>query len=106
EQAHSPRLIDWHSQQPKYQGWHLTYADQCPWNEKSVAALLNVAMDYGIDLQVEKINTVEEAKMAPSGFGVFNLLYNGQLIEDHYISHTRFRNILKKELKIKAPQDA
>ncbi len=94
--TNKPRLLDWHSQQKKYKGWHISYADQCPWSEKSVAAILNVAMDYGIDLKVSKINTVKEAKKAPSGFGVFNLLHDGQLIEDHYISHTRFRNILKE----------
>lgn len=93
-----PKFIDWSCQQKKYKGWHLSYADQCPWNEKSVAAILNVAMDCGIDLKITKINTVKEAKMAPSGFGVFNLLYDGKLIEDHYISATRFKNILKKEI--------
>jgi len=97
-----PRLHDWHSQQKKYKGWHLSYADQCPWSEKSVAAILNVAMDYGIDLKISKINTVKEAKMAPSGFGVFNLLRDGKLLEDHYLSATRFKNILKKEHIIEA----
>ncbi len=96
----NPKFYNWTSQQEKYKGWHILYADQCPWNEKSVAALLNVAMDHGIDLKVSKINTVKEAKMAPSGFGVFNLLRDGRLLEDHYISATRFRNILKKELNI------
>ncbi len=103
--AKKPRLLDWHSQQKKYKGWHLSYADQCPWNEKSVAAILNVAMDHDVDLKVTKINTVKEAKMAPSGFGVFNLLRDGKLLEDHYISHTRFRNILKKELNIEESKE-
>ncbi len=53
--ALEPKLLDWHIQQEKYQGWHLTYSDQCPWNEKSAEAILNVAMDYGIDLKVSKI---------------------------------------------------
>jgi GNAT superfamily N-acetyltransferase len=97
--AKDPELLDWTSQQKKYKGWHLLYADQCPWHEKSAFDLLNTALDYGIDLKVTKINSAEEAKNAPSGFGVFNLLYNGQLLEDHYISATRFKNILKKELK-------
>ncbi|MEL7119540.1 MAG: GNAT family N-acetyltransferase [Bacteroidota bacterium] len=105
DNSNLPRLLDWHSQQKKYNGWHLSYADQCPWNEKSATAILNVAMDYGINLEITKIKTVEEAKMAPSGFGVFNLLRDGKLIEDHYISHTRFRNILKKELNIKIPKE-
>ena len=100
EQKSPPKFHEWSSRQQQYKGWHLLYADQCPWNEKSVAAILNVAMDHGIDLKVSKINTVEEAKMAPSGFGVFSLLRDGRLLEDHYISHTRFRNILKKELAL------
>lgn len=95
-----PKFHNWTNQQKKYKGWHLLYADQCPWHEKSVAAMLNVAMDYDVDLKVSKINTVEEAKMAPSGFGVFNLLRDGRLIEDHYLSATRFRNILKNELNM------
>lgn len=93
----TPKLFDWTLQQKKYKGWHLVYADQCPWHEKSAYDLLNTAMDFGIDLKLTKIESVEEAKNAPSGFGVFNLLYNGKLLEDHYISATRFKNILKKE---------
>jgi len=98
DQAVKPKFHDWTSQQKKYKGWHLIYADQCPWNESSVAALINVAMDYEIDLNVSKIDSVSKAKKAPSGFGVFNLLYDGKLLEDHYLSATRFRNILKNEL--------
>ena len=95
-----PHLMDWIAKQKDYQGWHLVYADQCPWHEKSAFDLLNTAMDYGIDLKLTKLETSAQAKNAPSGFGVFSLLYNGKLIDDHYLSATRFKNILKKELKI------
>ena len=71
----------------------------CPWHEKSAFDLLNTAMDFGIDLKVTKIKTAKEAKNAPSGYGVFNLLHDGKLLEDHYISATRFKNIIKKELE-------
>lgn len=93
-----PKLIDWTKQQQSYKGWHLLYADQCPWHEKSVEAMLNVAMDFEVDLKVTKIKTAQEAKNAPSGFGIFNLLHDGKLLEDHYLSATRFKNILKAEL--------
>lgn len=96
--AKDPELIDWTANQKKYNGWHLVYADQCPWHEKSVIALLNTALDFGIDLHITKLSNATEAKKAPSGYGVFSLLHNGKLIEDHYLSATRFRNILKKEL--------
>jgi len=94
-----PFLIDWTSRHSAYTGWHLVYADQCPWHEKSVNALKGTASEYGINLQVTKISSSEEAKNAPSGTGVFSLLYNGKLLEDHYLSETRFRSILNKELR-------
>ena len=97
-----PKLLDWTKQQSKYKGWNLIYADQCPWYEKSVIALLNTAMDYDIDLIITKLKTAQEAKNAPSGYGVFSLLHDGKLLEDHYLSATRFRNILKKELQLNA----
>jgi len=61
--------------------------------------MLHVAMDFGIDLRITKMETAQEAKNAPSGFAVFNLLHDGKLLEDHYLSATRFKNILKTELK-------
>lgn len=98
EDVQDPELIDWTENQKEYNGWYLVYADQCPWHEKSAFDLLNTAMDYGIDLNIKKIESVKQAKQAPSGFGVFSLLHDGKLLEDHYISATRFRNILKKQL--------
>lgn len=98
ETSADPYLNDWTLQQKKYQGWHLLYADQCPWHDKSVCDLLNTAMDHNINLKVTKIETPEQAQKAPSGYGVFNLLHDGRLLEDHYISATRFKNILKAEL--------
>lgn len=99
-EAPHPKLIDWTAQQSKYNGWYLIYADQCPWHEKSVVDILNTAMDFNIDLNIVKLKTTKEAKNAPSGFGVFSLLHDGKLLEDHYISSTRFKNILKKELEL------
>lgn len=92
-----PVLIDWRLKLPHYMGWHLVYADQCPWHEKSVTDLQQAATDHGIQLNVHKLLTPAEAQEAPSGFGTFTLIKDGRLIEDHYISRTRFENILKKE---------
>jgi len=92
-----PRFIDWTKNQSKYQGWNLIYSDQCPWHEKSVTDLKQAAHDNGIVLNVIKLETPEEARNAPSGFGTFSLVYNGQLLEDHYLSKTRFENILKQQ---------
>ena len=95
----NPVMNDWTKAQPQYTGWNLIYADQCPWHEKSVTDLQDCALEHGVDLKVKRINTPMEAQQAPSGFGVFSLVKDGKLIEDHYISKTRFENILKKELE-------
>ena len=84
----------------RFKGWHLLYADQCPWHDKSAGMLKETAVEYGFDLKITKIKSAREAKQAPSGFGVFNLLHDGKLLEDHYISKARFRNIINKELNI------
>ncbi|HTY63842.1 MAG TPA: hypothetical protein VMG30_16460, partial [Acidobacteriota bacterium] len=58
-----------------------------------------VAGKYGVDLNVWVLAIPEEAQKAPSGFGVYSLIRDGRLLEDHYLSATRFESILKKELK-------
>lgn len=90
-----PSFINWEEKQKNYQGWHLIYADQCPWHEKAAIELKNTAEKYGIVLNIDKICNARDAQNAPSGFATFSLLYKGKLLEDHYISKTRFENILK-----------
>lgn len=92
-----PSLIDWTKQQSVYKGWHLIYSDQCPWHQKSINDLSQSAIEHGIDLKVKKLITPEESQHAPSGFGTFSLIKDDKLLADHYISRTRFENILKQE---------
>lgn len=98
EEAPDPEFFDWTHKQYDYQGWNLIYSDQCPWHHKSAVELKKAAESYGIDLKVRKLKTPEEAQSAPSGFGTFSLLYDGKLLEDHYLSRRRFQNILNEKL--------
>ena len=93
-----PQFFDWTDALKQHQGWHLLYADQCPWHLKSVTALSEVAREQGVPLQVTRLNSPEEAQKGSSGFGTFALIKDGKLLADHYLSATRFKNILKKEL--------
>ncbi len=95
--GHDPFFINWEKKLTNYKGWHLLYADQCPWHDKGVKALIKTASENGIDLQIKKIETSNEAKQMPSGFGVFALIRDGILLEDHYISKRRFETIVEKE---------
>lgn len=95
----APGFINWEEELKKYKGWHLVYSDQCPWHHKSVTDLKEAAEKHGIKLQVKQLKTPAEAQKAPSGFGTYSLIKDGQLLEDHYLSKTRFENILKQQLK-------
>jgi len=99
--SQNPKFIDWTKKQTDYKGWNLIYSDQCPWHEKSITDLKESALENGINLKIIKLNSPKEAQNAPSGFGTFSLIKDGKLIDDHYLSKTRFENILKKELKNK-----
>ncbi len=84
-----------------FKGLHLVFSNQCPYFYQSVNLIKEVSNEYGLKLMVSEINNYTDAQMAPSLYGVFNLTYNGTLIAEHYISKTRFINILEKELNIK-----
>lgn len=99
KQKTKPHFIDWTKELPKYKGWHLIYSNQCPWHQKSVTDIVQCARESGIQLQVRQLLSPKEARQAPSGFGTYSLVRDGRLLADHYISRTRFENILKQEAK-------
>lgn len=98
DDAPPPKFPDWEKQLQQYQGWHLMYSDQCPWHEKAVKDISAEAKANGIDLIVSQIKSSEEAQKIPTGYGTFTLIHQGKVLADHYISKTRFKNILNKEL--------
>lgn len=98
KQAPEPELIDWDARLEDYQGWHLLFAAQCPYHIKAATELKAEADDQGIRLNVKELKDPSEAQQVPCGFGTFALIRDGRLLADHYISRTRFKNILKAEL--------
>ncbi|MBD3185899.1 GNAT family N-acetyltransferase [Candidatus Bathyarchaeota archaeon] len=80
----------------EYDGLHLVYSAQCPYSASNINELKETAKDSGFDLHLHELTTAEEAQNAPSINSTFTLIHNGHILEDHYISKTRFRNILKK----------
>ena len=80
-----PRFKDYKSQLKKYKGLQILYSKQCPWVARFVKELKN-----------KKIK-VTEIKTPPSIYSVFNLIKDGKILADRYISNTRFSNIMKKE---------
>ncbi len=81
----------------KYQGLHIVYSRQCPWVARFISETGSTLKKTGIECTITELKTPEEAQAAPSPYAVFNLICDGRLLADHYISETRFMSILKKE---------
>lgn len=100
----APRFRDVRGHATKSPGLHLLYADQCPMLAKSVNDLSEAAAEHGLKLKVTVLETAREAQAAPSYYGVFNLVWNGRVLSDHYVSRRRFENLLRKEIHHIPPQ--
>ncbi len=94
-----PKFNDWEKQLSKYEGLNIIYSNQCPWVTRSIKELSEITKKKGLKLKVTELKNAEQAQNAPSIYAVFNLIYNGKLLIDHYISNTRFLNIINKGIK-------
>lgn len=94
-----PKFTDWEKQLSKYKGLNIVYSNQCPWVARSIEDLKDISEKKGLKLKIIELKTAKQAQEAPSIYAVFNLINNGELLADHYISNRRFQNIISKELK-------
>ena len=82
----------------RYRGLHIVYAAQCPMLPKSVHDLMEMAAENGLTLKTTVLKSAREAQNAPSYYGVYNLVWNGRLLSDHYVSKGRFKYILRNDI--------
>jgi len=91
-----PSFINWEDNKISSKGYNMVYANQCPMFAKCVNDLAVKATEHKTLINVSEINKSVDAQNAPSGYGVMNIMKDGKVIADHYISGRRFENILKK----------
>ena len=91
-----PKFKDYKKQLEKYKGWHIVYSDQCPWVSRFINEL-DKKTTAKLKLKLTELKIPKQAQDAPSIYSVFNLIHDGKVLADHYVSNTRFKNILKKE---------
>jgi hypothetical protein len=94
-----PKFKDTDSQLKKYSGFNIIYSKQCPWVARSINELSEIAEKNNLKPKIIELKTAKEAQNAPSIYGIFNIVYDGKLLADHYISSRRFQNIINKEIK-------
>lgn len=93
-----PEINPWEKRLEAFQGFHMIYTHQCPWVSRFMEEVKPVLTEFGLSPTIHELKTAEDAQQAPSLYASFNLIYNGKLLSDRYISITRFKNIIKKEL--------
>jgi hypothetical protein len=82
-----------------YKGLTIIYSRQCPWVARFIEEVKPILVKENLVPEIIEVKTPAVAQSAPSIYGVFNLIYDGRLLADRYISTTRFVNIIKKEIK-------
>ena len=55
----------------------------------------------GIKAEITEIESAKAAQSTPSVYGALNLIHDGKLLSERYVSTTRLQNIINKELKKK-----
>jgi len=93
-----PKFKDYRKQLGRCRGWHIVYSEQCPWVARFIDEL-DSAVVAKLKLEVTKLETPKQAQNGPSIYSVFTLIRDGKILADHYVSNTRFNNIVRKELK-------
>ncbi|MBN2796760.1 MAG: GNAT family N-acetyltransferase [Clostridia bacterium] len=84
-----------------FKGDHcLYYTHQCPHTEKYVQLVKSVAESYGIDLEVIRLKTSEEAKQAPCPFTTYALFLDGNFVTTEVLTEKKFIQLLKKHMLI------
>lgn len=83
----------------KFKGLTMIYSKQCPWVARFIEEVKPILEEENLKPTIIEIETALQAQKAPSLYGVFNLIHDGNLLADRYISTTRFLNIVKKVIK-------
>ena len=72
----------------------LYYTNQCPHTAKYVPVIQDIAEERGMALSIHKIETLEEAKNAPSPFTTYSFFYDGTFVTNEIFSEKKFEKFL------------
>ena len=82
------------------EGLTIIHSDQCPYVIKTMNEIPAVAREeFGIEPTIVDLPNCQLAQDSPNPYGIFSIIWNGELVADHPVSATRFKNIMKKVRK-------
>jgi L-amino acid N-acyltransferase YncA len=76
-------------------GLTIIRSDQCPCIAGFTDDILGACRSLHLEPNVVELKSGRQARSAPSPYGIFNIVYDGELVADHPVSATRFRNIMR-----------
>lgn len=91
--APSPSFTNnWEAKAKRYgKGLTIVRTDQCPYLENATNNLLEAARELGMKGRVVELNNCREVQsQAPSPYGVFNVIYDGNLLSYHWLLKEEF----------------
>jgi GNAT superfamily N-acetyltransferase len=88
---------DWEQKAKRYgQGFTVMRSAQCPYMPDATNAVLEFAREWGIPAQTVELKTCEDVRnLTPSPYGVFSIIYNGQLLAYHYLLSKDLAKLIK-----------
>lgn len=89
---------NWKDKLARYaQGLTILHSNQCPYVTKAISEIPPVAKEqFGIEPTIVELPNYRLAQDSPNPYGIFSIIWNGELVADHPISKTRFQNIMNK----------
>ncbi len=78
---------DWEARAAQYgPGVTVVYTDQCPYIPDAVQGVRDLAAETGAEVRTVKLESSQQVRdAAPSAYGVFNVVHQGELVTYHYI---------------------
>lgn len=72
------------------------YSNQCPYTEKYVQIIKEIANERCVELTIHKYENLNSAKNAPSPFTTYSFFFNGKFITNEILSGNKFIKFLDK----------
>ncbi len=78
---------DWEQRLERYgSGLTVFRSDQCPYLQSAVRVALEAAAEAGVEARVVQLRSAQDVRsLSPSPYGVFSLVYNGELLSYHLL---------------------
>jgi hypothetical protein len=92
---------DWEERRARYgSGLTVVRSDQCPYIESVAQIIRDAGTEFGLQTQVIELESCQEVQeSAPSAYGVFNVVYDGELVTYHWIGKKELRKFFAARLE-------